>query len=408
MDLFSQIIKAILSSGFFLTVCLCSDLRAVPERKNPEFYLLLTLSTLGMMILVSSIDLIIIYLALELSSYSLYILVPLNRDNVIQTEAGIKYFFMGTATSAVMLFGMALIYGSGGETHFPGIINTLAASPSSPMMIIGLLFAMTGFFFKLALFPFHLWAPAVYQSTVNQASAYIATVTKVAAAAMIIRLAGICMHAEYITHFLIILAVTSMTLGNLAAMIQKDFKRLLAYSAVAQAGYILVGIIAMGGRGFASSMFYASAYMLMNYLCFIVAAKVSEDGKNIMISELAGLHSRSPLLALAVMMGVFSLGGIPPTIGFASKLLVFTAAMEKGYFFLVLIAMINVAISLYYYALVVKAAYFTRPETEKRNIEISILLKILIWTIIAVVVIFGIYPTPLYSLFVSAAQLVAG
>jgi NADH-quinone oxidoreductase subunit N len=269
--------------------------------------------------------------------------------------------------------------------------------------MIGLVFTLCGFFFKLALFPFHLWAPAVYQASANQVTAYIATVTKVAAIALLLRFATLGAKSPYLVHVLVALAIASMTLGNLAALVQKDLKRLLAYSAVAHAGYVLIGILSMSENGFAAAAFYAMAYLVMNFLCFLVVVKVAQDGGDVQVADLAGLHTRSPLLAMTMMVGVFSLGGIPPTIGFTGKFLVFTAAMENGYFYLVLIGMINVVVSLYYYALVVKAAYYLKPEIEAPPIRLSLALKGLIWVVVLVIVAGGIYPDYLYSLAGAAA-----
>jgi NADH-quinone oxidoreductase subunit N len=403
VDLFSQVFKVLLAMGFFLIVCICSDLKGIRRRHHPEFYLLLSMCTLAMMMLVSSIELLTIYVALELTSYSLYILVALREGEGLELEAGIKYFLIGAATSAVMLFGMASLYGATGETHLSALVKALPAHAVSPMVVIGLLFTLCGFFFKLALFPFHIWAPTVYQGASNQVTAYIATATKVAAIALLLRFATLGAKSPYLVHILVTLAIASMTLGNLAAIVQKDLKRLLAYSAVAQAGYVLIGVLSMSERGFAAAVFYAVAYMMMSYICFLVVVKVAQDGGNLQVVELAGLHSRSPLLAMSIMVGAFSLGGIPPTIGFTGKFLVFTAAMETGYFYLVLIAMINVAVSLYYYALLVKAAYFLEPETELPPISLSIPLKVIIWAVLIIIIAGGMYPDTLYSLASAAA-----
>jgi len=405
VDLFSQVFKVLLAGGFFLIVCICSELKGIRQSRHPEFYLLLTICTLAMMMLVSSVELITIYVALELTSYSLYVLVALRKGEGLQLEAGLKYFLIGAATSAVMLFGMASLYGATGETHLTVLMTILPSHITSPMVIIGLLFTLCGFFFKLALFPFHFWAPAVYEGAANQVAAYIATATKVAAVALLLRFTTLGAESPYLVHVLVVLAIASMTLGNLVAIVQKDLKRLLAYSAVAQAGYVLIGILSMNQSGFAAAVFYAAAYLLMNFLCFMVMAKVAQDGDNVTVVELAGLHSRSPLLALAIMVGVFSLGGIPPTIGFTGKFLVFTAAMERGYFYLVLIGMINVTVSLYYYALVVKAAYFLEPEKETSPIHLSGPLKALVWAVVLIIIAGGIYPDYLYSMAMNAVEM---
>jgi NADH-quinone oxidoreductase subunit N len=405
VDLFSQVFKVLLAVGFSLILCICSELNGIRQKNHPEFYLLLSLCTLAMMMLVSSVELLTIYVALELTSYSLYILVALRKGEDTSLEAGIKYFLIGAASSAVMLFGMASLYGVTGETSLQELLKVLPSLAASPMVIIGLTLTLSGFFFKLALFPFHLWAPPVYEAAANQVTAYIATATKVAAIALLLRFATLGAGSRYLVHVLAALAIVSMTLGNLVALIQKDLKRLLAYSTVAHAGYIIIGILCMSQAGFAAVIFYAAAYLMMNFLCFLVVEKVAQDGRNVQVVELAGLHSRSPLLAMSMMVGVFSLGGIPPTIGFTGKFLIFTAAIEKGYFYLVLVGMINVVISLYYYALVVKAAYFLKPEKEGASIRLSLQLKAVIWAVLAVVIVGGIYPHFIYSLATAAAGL---
>jgi NADH-quinone oxidoreductase subunit N len=275
------------------------------------------------------------------------------------------------------------------------------------MAFIGLLLTLCGFFFKLALFPFHVWAPTVYQGAANQVTTYIATASKVAAIAVLIRLVSLTGGSSLnLAHVLIALSLLSMTLGNLVAIIQKDLKRLLAYSAIAHAGYVLMGILSMSESGYASAIFYAVAYLVMSFTCFLVLIKVAHDGRDLAIADLAGLHRRSPLLAMALMLGIFSLGGIPPTIGFTGKFMVFTAAMKKGYFFLVFLGMVNVVVSLYYYALVVKAAYLLEPEEDLPKIRLSLATRFLAVILVTAIVVGGIFPDQLYSLALSAARLV--
>jgi NADH-quinone oxidoreductase subunit N len=403
VDLFSQVFKGLLSIGFFLVVCLCSNLNGIQEERHSEFYLLLSTCALGMTLLVSSVELLTLYVALELTSYSLYALVPL-RSGGQQMEAGIKYFLIGIATSALMLFGMASLFAATQTTliselalKLPGLLNT-------PLAFIGLLLTLCGFFFKLALFPFHVWAPSVYQGAANQVTAFVATATKVTAMAMLARLVSMGAGNTSLAHVLTALAVISMTYGNLVALIQKDFKRLLAYSAIAHAGYSLIGILSMSQTGYAAAVFYAFAYLAMTFTCFLVVAKVASDGRDLAILQLAGLHRRSPLLAMALIVGAFSLGGIPPTIGFTGKFLVFTAAMQRGYFLLVLIAMINVVVSLYYYIQVVKAAFLLEPDEELPAINLSPPTTILTVLMVIVIVVAGIFPRYLFQLASAAVK----
>jgi NADH-quinone oxidoreductase subunit N len=222
--------------------------------------------------------------------------------------------------------------------------------------------------------------------------------------AMLARLVSLSHGNTSLAHVLIALAIISMTYGNLVALVQKDLKRLLAYSAIAHAGYSLIGILSMSQTGYAAAVFYAFAYLAMTFTCFLVVVKVASDGSDLAIVQLAGLHRRSPLLAMALMVGVFSLGGIPPTMGFTGKFLVFNAAMERGYFLLVLIAMINVVVSLYYYVLVVKAAFLLEPDEELPLIHLSTPATILTAAMVVVIVVGGLFPRPLFQLATAAIQ----
>jgi NADH-quinone oxidoreductase subunit N len=393
VDIFSQVFKVMLSLGLFLIICLCSELNAVEQRLHPEFYLLVFVCTLAMMMLVSCVHLLSIYAALELSSYSLYILVSLRKDKGLGLEAGLKYFLIGVFSSAVMIFGLALLYSATGVGYVDDLVQIFPGILEKPFVITGVLLTLSGFFFKLAVFPFHFWAPDVYQGAANQATAYIATASKVAAIAILTRMVATTGTGSiYLVHILATLSIVSMTIGNLAAIVQKDIKRLLAYSTVAHAGYVLIGILSMNTSGYASTVFYALALLIMKFTVFLVVIKVADDGRNVEISQLAGLYRRSPMLALALMISIFSLAGIPPTVGFTGKFLVFAAAMQEGHFMLVLIAMINVVISLYYYLLVLKAAFLLEPDKELPAIRISAPVKLLAAGLVGVMVVAGIYP----------------
>jgi len=404
VDLFSQVFKVLLFMGLFLVICLCGKLEGVAPWRHAEFYLLMVTCTLAMMLLVSSVHLLTVYVSLELSSYSLYVLVALRRERAAAVEAGIKYFLVGVSSSAVMLLGIALLYGGIREMYLRELLAVLPAALDNPVVLLGLILTLGGFFFKLAVFPFHFWAPDVYQGAANEAAAFIATASKVGAVAILVRMVSLSGGGSaYLVDVLVVLAVLSMTVGNLVAIVQKDFKRMLAYSSIAHAGYVLVGILSMNPVGYAAAIFYALSVLLMKFTTFLVLATVAEDGGNLQIADLAGLHRRSPLLAMALMLALFGLAGIPPTIGFTAKLLVFTAAMEKGLFILVLIAMINVVVSLYYYIMAVKAAYLLEPETPLTPVPVPVAMKLLTATVVFVMVAAGMYPTRLFDVALAAA-----
>jgi len=323
------------------------------------------------------------------------------------TEAAIKYFLIGIATSAVMLFGLALLYATTQASYVNDMVKVLPAVIDKPAVIIALLMTLSGFFFKLAVFPFHFWAPDVYQGAANQVTTYIASASKVAAIALLIRmvaLSGDGTAGNYLVHALVTLSIVSMTVGNLSAIVQKDIKRLLAYSTVAHAGYVLIGILSMNHSGYSGAIFYALALLVMKFTAFLVVVNVADDDRNLQINQLAGLHQRSPLLAMALMIAIFSLAGIPPTIGFTAKLFVFLAAMEQGYFTVVLIAMINVVISLYYYLLVIKAAYLLKPDETLPELRLSGPVKVLTTVLIVMMVVIGIFPTYILELAEAAAR----
>jgi|UniRef100_A0A7C3SJA6 NADH-quinone oxidoreductase subunit N len=406
VDLFSQIFKAALALGLFLVFMISRNLPAIEERLHAEFYLFLTTCTLGMMMLVSSVELLTIYVSLELSSYSLYILVPLRKGDDIDVEAGIKYLFIGAVSSGFMLFGLSYIFGATHSTYLADIIPRMPQLLASPIGLVGVLLALAGFFFKLSVFPFHFWAPDVYQGGANQVVTFIATASKAAAVALVLRLAALGASAGYdFAQALVILSIISMTLGNLVAIVQKDFKRMLAYSSIAHAGYVLMGVLAFTEVGYASAIYYALAYLIMNFTVFMVLNEVARDGRDLKIAELAGLYHRSPLLSMSLILGIFALAGVPPSIGFTGKLLLFTSAMNQGYFLLVLIGAVNGTISLYYYLKVVYAAYFV-PGQGLPTIELSWPSRFLNYALCASIIGFGVFPNFIVELARSAVKAV--
>ena len=405
VDLFSQVFKSMLLMGLFLVVFISSGLSGIEDRYHPEYYLLLSVCTLAMMMLVSAVHILTLYVALELSSYSLYVLVFLRKGRDQGMASSMKFFLIGASASATMLFGLALLYGATNAAYFRVMVEAIPGMIHQPEVVLGLALALCGFFFKMAVFPFHFWAPDVYEGAAHQVAAYISTASKIAVIAVLLRMVSLSGGGStHLVHFLAILAIVSMTVGNLTAIAQKDLKRLLAFSSIAQAGYVMVGILCISPEGNAAAMFYALTVLLLKFTCFLVVVQVAFDGGNIEIERLAGLHRRSPVMALALMTALFGLAGIPPTIGFTGKLLIFMAAIEKGYFALVLIAMFNVVISLYYYLLVVRAAYLLDPEEGAGELPPMPGAATLAGTLAVAIVVLGIYPTPLIELIRAAAM----
>jgi NADH-quinone oxidoreductase subunit N len=405
VDFFSQVFKVLIAVGTFMVIFVCDDLKGVEDARHPEFYFLVSICTLGMMMLVSAVELLTVYISLELSSYTLYLLVPMRRGLERNVEAAVKYFMIGACASALMIFGISYLFGVTHTTYIADMIRILPTVIGQPAAVIGLILTLSGFFFKQALFPFHSWAPDVYEGSANQITVYIATASKMAAAAMVIRFVGLSGGASvYLKQALVVLCVLSMTFGNLVAIIQKDVKRLLAYSSIAHAGYMLMGILSMTERGYASAIFYAAAYLVMNFACFMVVVKIAGDGRNLKIKELAGLHKRSPLLAMTLMLGLFGLAGIPPTVGFTGKFYVFAAAMEQNYLWLVVIGMVNATISLYYYLIVIKAAYLLEPVEEYPMVRVDSRYRAMSIALVMVMVYLGVFPDKFITLAEAAAK----
>lgn len=365
VDLFSQVLKVVFATGFALILVLSGKLPDIREDVKPEYYLFLTISVAGLMMLVSAVDLITLIIALEVSAFPLYLMVPMRRERQgqrSQMESAIKYMMFGIAANGVMFFGMSYLFGLTGTTSLPLLLPKLHPVITSPLAIVGLAMALAGFYYKLAIFPFHFWTPDVYQGASNETASLIASLPKIGGVAVLIRLVSLASPENHTVALLLtILAVGSMFYGNLIALLQKDFKRMLGFSGIAHAGYALIGLTALSEQGYSAAIYYIVGYLVMVLACFLVICKVSRDGTNVAIEELAGLHRRSPLLAVTLGVGVFALAGMPPFVGFMGKLTLLWAALSKGYIALVIIAVINAAIAVYYYLGVVRESWFRDP-----------------------------------------------
>jgi NADH-quinone oxidoreductase subunit N len=396
VDPFSQFLKIVLAFGFLCIGLLSGDLRDIRGEAKPEYYLFLTLSVIGLVLLVSSIDLITLVVALELSSFALYLLVPMRREREkqkAQMESAIKYLMFGIAATGVMLFGMSYLYGLTGSTSLPVIMMKLPALLGSPLGIVGLALTLAGLFYKLAVFPFHFWTPDVYQGAANETTSLIASLPKVGAVAVLVRLLSLATpdHATFAV-LLTVLAIASMVYGNLIALVQTDLKRLLGFSGIAHAGYALVGFVALDHAGYSAALYYISGYMLMVLACFVVICQVARNGANVAIGDLAGLHRRSPLLAVTLLVGIFALAGIPPFVGFMAKLSLLTAALDKGHLALVVITVINSAVAIYYYLRIVRAAFFAETEGDPAPIRLAPSTVVLCVLLIVGITALGVTP----------------
>lgn len=407
IDFFSQLIKVVLAAGFVVVLLLGRQLKGIVDEVRAEYYLFLTMSVLGLMMLVSSVELLTLFIALELSSYSLYLLVPMRDDHAglrLQMEAGVKYILFGVVATGIMLFGMSYLFGLTGTTYLGELLTRLQPIMAQPAAVVGLAMVLCGFFFKLAVFPFHFWVPDVYQGASNETTAFIATVPKIAAVALLIRMATMIAPGGWpVVNLLVVLSVASMFYGNLVALVQKDIKRMLGFSGIAHAGYVLLGVLTLGQTGYAAAMYYIIGYLVMNLACFLVICAVSQKGENLQIDDLSGLHQRSPLLALTLAVGMFALAGIPPFVGFMGKFMLLANALNEGYLALVILAAINTAISIFYYLSVVRVAYTTSPEGYPA-VQVAGTTKLVGVLLMLVIIAMGILPTAVMDIATSAVR----
>jgi len=402
VDIFTQLFKIILAYGFCLTLFFLEGKDEIEKKFLPEFIMFLGFSTLGLMMLVSANELISIVIALEVSSFSLYVILPLRKgQGRIQLEASMKYLFFGAISTGVMLYGMSYLYGITGSTFLPDILYSLPTFLNQPIGVFALTLTLVGFFFKLSLFPMHFWAPDIYEGASNTTTTFIATVPKVAATAILIKFGLLVSTASpQFVNILMILAGISMTLGNLAGLVQKDIKRLLAYSGIAHAGYIMLGILALSKEGYSAAMFYITIYLLMNMAAFYVIVIMSKKGENIRISDLAGLVRRAPLLAVTLGIAAFSLAGIPPTGGFTGKLFLFTSAFREGYLTIVIIGAVNTVISIFYYLNMVRMSFSKEAVASTSGpFKLTAHEKTLCYIFIFLILYLGIYPFGLLGIF---------
>jgi NADH-quinone oxidoreductase subunit N len=403
VDDFARFLKILALIGSVATLVLSAEYLADSSRRIFEYAILVLLSTLGMMVLISAGDLIMLYLGLELMSLALYVVAASNRDNVKSTEAGLKYFVLGALSSGMLLYGASLIYGFSGTVNFAGI--AAATKTGGVGIVFGLVFLLSGLCFKISAVPFHMWTPDVYEGAPTPVTAFFASAPKVAALAVFTRVAltafpGIVPQWQQIVVFV---AIASMALGSFAAIGQRNIKRLMAYSSIGHMGFALVGLAAGTAEGTQGVLVYIAIYVAMTLGSFAVILSIKRDGQHFEnISDFAGLSRTNPLLAFFFAMLLFSLAGIPPLAGFFAKFYVFVAAIKAGLFTLSVVGVLTSVVGAYYYLLIVKVMYFDEPLPTVDPVRVELR------TVLAVTGLFNIfffvYPGPLVSVASSAAK----
>ncbi|WP_292486085.1 NADH-quinone oxidoreductase subunit N [Methanohalobium sp.] len=411
VDALSQFFKIV-----FLIVALLVSVASIKYTENnehvEEYFTLVLLAVVGMMMVASSNDLLVLFISFELASISTYALAGFERRNLKSLESAMKYFIIGALSSALMLFGISFVYGLAGTTNIPEIAQNSAMLVSSPLGIVSIVLLVAGFGFKIALVPFHMWAPDTYEGSPSVVSSLLAAGSKkmgFVAAFKVFMIALVALKTE-LTMAFAILSVITMTLGNVIALSQNSVKRMLAYSSVAQAGYISMAFVVMSPMAITGGLFYILSHGFMKAGAFLVTAVVgymilseNREAENVdHLENFKGLAKRMPISAFSMMIFVFALAGIPLTAGYMSKFVLFSSTIEAGLVWLAVIAILNSAISLYYYARVVKYMYFYPAEGERVSEPLPYAL-----TLIAAVVgvlILGFWPEPFIQWAMEAAN----
>jgi len=405
IDMFGSYFKLLFLSAGILVMLMAGKYITRFEEKSSEFYGLMILAALGMMLMSSAGEFITLYVGLELMTISFYILTAYLQNDKMSAEAGLKYLILGAVSSAILLFGISLVYAMTGTTMFTEIA---AAFTMQPALLAGIVLIIAGFAFKISVVPFHMWTPDVYQGAPIPITTYLSVGSKAAGFAALVRVFMVAINGADIAFdwsmLFAILAALTIIIGNLIALSQKDVKRLLAYSSIAQAGYILVGVVAANTYGLKGVLFYAMIYVFANTGAFAVATAVEVDTGKTGIEAFAGLSKRSPMLAAIMTVCMLSLAGIPPMAGFAGKFYLFAGAIQNGYLWLAIIGLIMSMVSVYYYLGVSKAMYIGENQSDK-PVSIGGGETIALWICLLATILLGVYPGPLSQLAGHAIQL---
>ena len=372
-----------------------------------EYYALVIGAVIGMNFMASAADLIMVYLSIETTSIALYLLAGFLRDDDKSAESGLKYFLFGAFTSTIMLYGFSLLYGFTGKTNLYEL-NAALLSGNVPVLpvLVALLLVLAGFGFKVSMVPFHFWSPDVYEGAPTPIAAFISVASKAAGFAVLVRvLLSVFPDVQaYWGPLLAVVSVFTMTLGNTLALAQRNIKRLLAYSSIAQAGYALIGLAALSQAGIAATIFYLLMYTVTNLITFGVVILASRVIGSDEIADYAGLSRRSPGLALAFLVGFLSLGGMPPFAGFFAKFFIFTAAVQSGLIWLAVIGVLNSIVGLYYYLTVLKVVYLYRSERDSEQIPVPRAYALALALCAVGVIVIGTIATPWFTWASNAAK----
>ena len=405
IDYLSNFVKIlIIISTIFVLLTSSQYLKSI-KIFNVEYPILILSSILGMMVMVSSNDLIVFYIGLELQSLALYVLASFNRDNILSSESGLKYFVLSALSSGLLLYGCSLVYGFSSSTNFSQIGFNYDQSIQG--ITFGMVFILVGLAFKISAVPFHMWAPDVYQGSPTSVTLFFAILPKIAALTVFIRF----LYSPFLElidqwqSIIIFLSIASMLFGAVAAIGQKNLKRLAAYSSISHMGYALAGLTTGTNQGIQSSILYISIYLVMNLALFSCIMMLKKNNKYYeSIEDLSGLSRNHPLLAFSLLIVLFSLAGIPPLAGFFAKFYIFAAVIEQSMFFLAIVGLMATVVAAFYYLRIIKTIYFDK-EVEKFDTDHNLGLKISLTITTILILIYFIYPNSLID-FVSKINIV--
>ena len=395
IDYMSSLMKIITLVGAFLVLVISSNYLKIFKIFKIEYPILILSSVLGMMVMISSNDLMVFYIGLELQSLALYVLATFNRDQLKSSEAGLKYFVLSALSSGLLLYGCSLIYGFSGSTNFNIISDQL--NSTNYVLTFGIVFILVGLAFKISAVPFHMWAPDVYEGSPTSVTLFFTMVPKIAALTVFIRF----LYVPFLNlidqwqMIIIFLSIASMLFGAVAAIGQTNIKRLIAYSSIGHIGYTLAGLATGSNEGIQSSIIYITIYVIMNlafFSCLLMLKRNDQYYED--IDDLSGLSKNHPLLSLSLLVILFSLAGIPPLAGFFAKFYIFTAVIEQSMYFLAIVGLLSTVIAAFYYLRIIKIIYFDK-EKEKYDSDHSLWLKFSLSFSTILILFYFIFPSQL-------------